>query len=65
MEGQINLRDAVRRNISFRDPKSGKTYQLKQQVRPGFHYDMPFSHRLIILTCQSLTLCSGGVALYS
>ena len=34
MEGQINLKDAVRRNISFRDPKSGKTYQLKQQARP-------------------------------
>jgi malate synthase len=32
MEGQVNLRDAVRRNISFRDPKSGKTYQLKPQV---------------------------------
>ena len=34
MEGQVNLRDAVRRNISFRDIKSGKTYQLKQQARP-------------------------------
>ena len=34
MEGQINLKDAVRRNISYRDPKSGKTYQLKPQVHP-------------------------------
>lgn len=28
----MNLRDAVRRDISFRDPKSGKTYQLKGKV---------------------------------
>ena len=49
MEGQINLRDAVRRNISFRDPKSGKTYQLKQQVRPGF-----------IMICLSLTALSSS-----
>jgi malate synthase len=32
IEGQMNLKDAVRRNISFKDPKSGKTYQLKQKV---------------------------------
>ena len=28
----MNLRDAVRRDISYRDPKSGKTYQLKDKV---------------------------------
>ena len=28
----MNLRDAVRRNISYKDPKSGKTYQLKSKV---------------------------------
>ena len=33
IEGQMNLRDAVRRDISFKDPKSGKTYQLKSKVR--------------------------------
>ena len=32
IEGQMNLRDAVRRDISFKDPKSGKTYQLKPKV---------------------------------
>lgn len=28
----MNLRDAVRRDISYKDPKSGKTYQLKDKV---------------------------------
>ena len=34
IDGQRNLRDAVRRNISFTDPKSGKSYQLKSKVSP-------------------------------
>ena len=29
----MNLRDAVRRNISYKDPKSSKTYQLKSKVK--------------------------------
>ena len=43
--GQINLRDAARRQIDFTDPKSGKTYALKDRiatllVRPrGWHLD--------------------------
>ena len=32
IDGQRNLRDAVRRSISFTDPKSGKSYQLKGKV---------------------------------
>ena len=32
IEGQMNLRDAVRRDISYKDPKSGKPYQLKPKV---------------------------------
>ena len=45
IEGQINLRDAVARNIEFRDPASGKEYRLKDEiatliVRPrGWHLD--------------------------
>jgi malate synthase len=45
IEGQINLRDAVRRMITFTDPASGKKYQLNQQpavlfVRPrGWHLE--------------------------
>ena len=31
-QGQINLRDAVRRDCSFADPKSGKRYQLGSQL---------------------------------
>ena len=43
LEGQENLRDAVQRNIEYTDPKTKKSYSLKNQtatlfVRPrGFH----------------------------
>lgn len=43
LQGQINLRDAVRKTISLKDPLSGKRYQLKDNpatllVRPrGLH----------------------------
>jgi malate synthase len=45
IEGQINLRDAIRRDIDFTDAKSGKNYQIKDDaatliVRPrGWHLD--------------------------
>jgi malate synthase len=45
IEGQINLRDANRRNISFTNPKNGKRYALNEttatlMVRPrGWHLD--------------------------
>jgi len=45
IEGQINLRDAVRRTISYQDPASGKQYALNDKtavlkVRPrGWHMD--------------------------
>ncbi len=32
VQGQINLRDAVRRDCSFSDPKSGKRYQLGSKL---------------------------------
>src|SRR5438105_7697865 len=50
VEGQINLRDAIRRTISFTSPE-GKNYQLKEQVavllvRPrGWH--LPEKHMLV------------------
>jgi malate synthase len=43
IEGQLNLRDAVRRRLSFEDPTSGKQYRLNEKtavlvVRPrGLH----------------------------
>lgn len=43
IQGQINLRDAIDRTISFQDPASGKSYKLNEQiatllVRPrGWH----------------------------
>jgi malate synthase len=45
VEGQINLRDAVRRTITFEDGKTGKSYKLIEQpavlfVRPrGWHLE--------------------------
>ncbi len=45
IEGQINLRDAVRRTISYEDPNSGKKYRLNDKtavlkVRPrGWHLE--------------------------
>ena len=51
IEGQINLRDAVRRTITFDDPTSGKQYALNDKtatllVRPrGWH--LPEKHVLV------------------
>jgi malate synthase len=51
IEGQINLADAVRRTIGFRDPISGKEYRLNPKVavllvRPrGWH--LPENHVLV------------------
>jgi malate synthase len=51
IEGQINLRDAVRRKITFDDLSSGKHYELKDRtavllVRPrGWH--LPEAHLLV------------------
>ena len=45
IEGQINLRDAIRRTITFSDPGSGKSYRLNDtvavlKVRPrGWHLE--------------------------
>ncbi len=32
IDGQINLRDAIRRTISFQDPKTGKSYALNEKT---------------------------------
>ncbi len=51
VEGQFNLRDAVRRRITFKDPDSGKDYALGDKlatllVRPrGWH--LPEKHLLV------------------
>jgi malate synthase len=51
IEGQLNLRDAVRRQITFTDPSSGRFYQLADKtavlfVRPrGWH--LPEKHVLV------------------
>lgn len=51
MDGHVNLRDAARGECSFKDPKSGKQYSLKQKhavlmVRPrGWH--LPEKHILV------------------
>jgi malate synthase len=51
LQGQINLRDAVRGDIEFSDPKTGRKYALKDEiatllVRPrGWH--LPEAHLLV------------------
>ncbi|MBT29991.1 MAG: malate synthase A [Thalassobius sp.] len=51
IQGQINLRDAIRREISYVHPKTGKSYELNEEVavlmvRPrGWH--LPEKHILI------------------
>jgi malate synthase len=51
LQGQLNLRDAVRRTITFDDPASGKSYRLNERtavlmVRPrGLH--LPEAHVLV------------------
>jgi malate synthase len=51
IEGQINLRDAVRREITYEDPASGKYYELKERtavlkIRPrGWH--LPEKHVIV------------------
>jgi len=51
VEGQINLRDAIRNTIDFKDPSSGKDYKLNAKhavlfVRPrGWH--LPEKHLLV------------------
>ena len=51
IEGQINLRDAVRRTITYSDPNSGKSYKLNDKiavllVRPrGWH--LPEKHVIV------------------
>jgi len=51
VQGQLNLRDAVRRKIAFNDPASGKSYALNERiatllVRPrGIH--LPERHLLV------------------
>ncbi|MBM3538230.1 MAG: malate synthase A [Alphaproteobacteria bacterium] len=51
IDGQLNLRDAIRRTIEFTDPKSGKHYKLNDKVavlvcRPrGWH--LPETHVLV------------------
>jgi malate synthase len=51
IDGQINLRDAIRRTITFDDPKNGKHYKLNEKVavliaRPrGWH--LPEKHVIV------------------
>src|SRR6185503_2302768 len=51
IEGQINLRDAIRRTITYTDPTSGKAYKLNDKVavllvRPrGWH--LPEKHVIV------------------
>lgn len=68
MDGQINLRDAVRRDISFEDPNSGKSYALNDTVatlivRPrGWH--LPEAHLCVDGAPMSGSLFDFGLYLF-
>jgi malate synthase len=68
IEGQINLRDAIRREIAFTDPNSGKNYQLADKtavlfVRPrGWH--LPEKHVLVDGAPMSGALFDFGLYLF-
>ncbi|WP_138509511.1 malate synthase A [Maricaulis alexandrii] len=68
VEGQINLRDAIRREIDFTDPKNGKRYQVNDDaavliVRPrGWHLDE--RHVLINGVAMSGSLFDFGLYVF-
>ena len=68
MEGHINLCDAIRREITFDDPNSGKHYELNEQtatllVRPrGWH--LLERHVLVDGEPMSGSLCDFGLYLF-
>src|SRR5689334_9272335 len=65
VEGQINLRDAIRRNITFRSPE-GKDYKLNEEtavllVRPrGWHLD----EKHVLIDDKPVTGCLFDFGLY-
>jgi malate synthase len=65
IEGQINLRDAVRRTITYSDPASGKSYKLNDKtavllVRPrGWH--LPEKHVMVDGQAMSGALFDFGL----
>ncbi len=68
IDGQVNLCDAVNRNIDFTHPASGKTYQLNQEpavlmVRPrGLH--LPEDHCLVDGESVSASLIDFALYLF-
>lgn len=68
IEGQRNLRDAVRRTISYKDPKTGKAYKLQEKpavlfVRPrGWH--LPEAHVIVDGVPLSASLFDFGLYLW-
>ncbi|MCA9875088.1 MAG: malate synthase A, partial [Anaerolineales bacterium] len=68
VEGQINLRDAVRGTITYKDPNSGKFYQLNEKtavlmVRPrGWHLEE--KHVLMNGRAISASLFDFGLYFY-
>ena len=68
LEGQVNLRDAVRRTITFADATTGKSYKLNEKtavlfVRPrGWH--LPEQHMLVDGEPVSGSLFDFGLYLF-
>jgi len=68
IEGQINLRDAIRKTISYTNPENGKSYKLNEKtavlmVRPrGWH--LPEKHVLVDGEAMSGSLFDFGLFFY-
>jgi malate synthase len=68
IQGQINIRDAVRREIAYDDPASGKSYRLGEKlatllVRPrGLH--LPERHVEVDGRPMHASLCDFGLAFF-
>ncbi len=68
LEGQINLRDAVRRTITFEDPKTGKSYKLNEKTAVLFvrarGWHLPEQHAFVDGEPMSGSLFDFGLYLF-
>ena len=68
IEGQVNLRDAIRREIEFQDPTNGKVYMLNRDIATlfvcprGWHLDE--KHIQIHDECASGSLVDFGLYIF-
>ena len=65
IEGQLNLRDAIRRTIDYTDPTSGKSYKLNDKIAVLFvrarGWHLPEAHVLVDGAAMSGSLFDFGL----